>query len=135
MGAGDNTKIKDITSTEVTLVDDLSKISEILSEVRKVRGKSDGDLANHFDFIMRWHQMSTEEKNKTYSDYLGHELNFFIMKKDPAFFAQTVRPFSQSKMEKEFLDHYLLGHTEYVLTHADHQKFTQLTVLEMCLVI
>ena len=100
LAKGDKTKIKDITSTEVTLVDDLTKISEILSEVRKVHNQPDGDLANHFEFIPRWHQMSTEEKNKTYSDYLGHELNFFIFKKDPAYFTHTVKPFIQSKMEK-----------------------------------
>lgn len=121
----------------MTLVDDLSKISEILSEVRKVREQPDGDLANHLEFIPRWHQMSTEEKNKTYSDYLGHELNFFIFKKDPAYFAQTVKPFIQSKMEKQFMDFYLIGHTEKVLSYAEPDKFNQetLTVLEMCLVV
>ena len=121
----------------MTLVDDLTKISEILSEVRKIINKPDGDLANHLEFIPRWHQMSTEEKNKTYSDYLGHELNFFIYKKDPAYFASTVKPFIQSKMEKQFMDYYLLGHTEKVISFAEPDKFhpTVLTVLEMCLVI
>lgn len=38
LASGQQTKIDDITSTEITLVDDLTKVCEILSEIRKVRG-------------------------------------------------------------------------------------------------
>lgn len=79
--------------------------------------------------------MSTEDKNKVYSEYLGHELNFFIMRRDPAYFAATVRPFVSSKMEKQFMDHYVLGSTIEVLKHSDDYQFQRLTCLEQCLVI
>jgi len=83
----------------VQLVDDLAKVYEILTEIRKVQGVS-GQGFEAFDFILKWHRLSTSEKDRYYSDYCCHELNFFISKKDETYFRQTVKPFLQSKMEK-----------------------------------
>jgi hypothetical protein len=79
---------------------------------------------------MRWHTLSTTKKDRYYSDYCCHELNFFIAKKDPTYFRQTVKPFVQSKMEKQFMDKYLLGHTQEVLAYTSHSLIHTLNVLE-----
>ena len=73
-----------------------------------MQGVGNGEF-DSFDFIYKWHLLSTTEKDRYYSDYLCHELNFFISKKDKPYFNSTVKPFIQSKMEKQFMDFYLLG--------------------------
>jgi hypothetical protein len=80
---------------------------------------------------MKWHTLSTGEKDRYYSDYCCHELNFFIAKKDDAYFRETVRPFLQSKMEKHFMDKFLLGHD--ISAYVDN--LDKINVLEKCLLI
>lgn len=91
--------IKDITSTEVQIVDDLTKVSEILSEIRKVKRTNTGEFST-FDFVKKWHTLSANEKDRYFSDHYCHELNFFIYKRDQPYFKQTVKPFLQCKLEK-----------------------------------
>ena len=38
-----------------------------------------------------------------------HELNFFIFKKDHEFFKQVVREVIENKLEKTFIDNYMLA--------------------------
>jgi len=91
--------IRDITSTEVQIVDDLTKVADILNEIRKVKGTNSGEFSV-FEFVKKWHTLSANEKDRYFSDYYCHELNFFIFKRDPSYFKQTVKPFLQCKMEK-----------------------------------
>lgn len=126
--------IEDISSTEVQLVDDLSKIHEILSEIRKHQGVSSTGF-EVFDFVLRWHTLSTTEKDRYYSDYCCHELNLFVFKKDPVYFKDTVKPFIQSKMEKQFIDFYLLGQTAQVMKHTEIHLYEKLNALEKCLLV
>lgn len=85
--------------------------------------------------MLRWHTLSTAEKDRYYSDYCCHELNFFVFKKDPVYFKDTVKPFIQSKMEKQFIDFYLLGQTAQVLKHSELYLFEKLNALEQCLAV
>lgn len=62
-----------------------------------------------FNFVTRWPSLSNEEKRTLYSKFASHELNFFLLKKDPEFFEVVVRPFVQNKLHKTFLDHWLLN--------------------------
>lgn len=67
----------------------------------------DADLAR-FAFVLRWPQLDAAEKRRLYAENACHELHFFLHRKDPQFFAQVVRPYLANKMDKTFLDHYLL---------------------------
>jgi hypothetical protein len=62
-----------------------------------------------FGFILTWPKLKIEEKRTLYSKHACHELNFFLSKKDPAFFSEVVKPYLANKKDKTFLDHYLLG--------------------------
>ena len=55
-----------------------------------------------------WASKSLEEKSKVYYKQVCHGLNFFLSKRDPEFFNSVVRPFLLCKMEKTFVDLYLL---------------------------
>ena len=109
--------IEDITSSEVTVVDDMVKVNEILDEVMKLNGHyGSNDYKKFYSFIGRWANggLTREEKDKYYSEYLSHELNLFLKKRDPDYFKAVVQPFLQCKMEKTFVDHYLLGNYQKV---------------------
>ena len=68
----------------------------------------DANLAE-FAFILNWPTMKDVEKSDKYSKYACHELNFFLFKKDPAFFEAVVRPYLKNKKDKTFMDHFLLN--------------------------
>ena len=69
---------------------------------------SDSKLAR-FGFVTRWPDLSDEQKHEKYTEFACHELNLFLQRKDPVFFEAVVKPFIANKLDKTFLDHYLLG--------------------------
>ena len=100
LAKGASNLIEDITSTDVTLVDSLPKVREILKELCKIQGASSCGLEPFFDMCMRWHSFSREEKDTKWSDHMCHELHFFLYQKDREYFDDVVAPFLQCKMEK-----------------------------------
>lgn len=67
-----------------------------------------------FAFCLKWHLLGADERKRLYSTFMSHELNLFLKKKDPQFFAQVVRPFLACKLEKDIVDFYLLDETAAV---------------------
>ena len=61
-----------------------------------------------FAFILTWPKLKPEEKRALYSKFACHELNFFLLKKDPQFFGEVVSPYLANKKDKTFLDHWLI---------------------------
>ena len=81
-----------------------------------------------------------------FSEHTCHELNFFLYKRDKDFFNKIVKELIKNKLEKTFMDHYLLGidgdqnaptvHDRFVLTHIDHiYKLDKINALEKSLLI
>ena len=62
-----------------------------------------------FECLTRWPNLKDEEKERHYSDLACHELNLFLLVHDRAFFDRVVRPYLANKMQKQFMDDYLLG--------------------------
>ena len=58
--------------------------------------------------FFRWFKLDREEKVKEYYKSFSHEFNIFIYFKDREFFNDIVKPFLKFKMEKTFIDYYLL---------------------------
>ena len=87
--------------------------------------------------MLNWHNYSKEEKDRYFTNFYCHELNLFIYKKDKTYFDKTVRPFIKCKMEKDLVDHYLLGNEAEVLKSCakDLSKGLKLNALEQCLLI
>lgn len=61
-----------------------------------------------FEFLRTWPSLDEKAKHSLYSKYACHELNFFLSRKDPAFFKSVILPFLANKKDQTFLDHYLL---------------------------
>jgi hypothetical protein len=126
-------KIEDITSTDYIIVDSLEKVKSVQDEIRKVN--CIGPAGKDLQFLLKWHTFSEEEKNKKYNRFICHEVNLFIYFKDTPYFFKVVKPFLANKMEKTFVDHFLLGNSEEVLEYAKIHKLKTLNSFEQCLLI
>ena len=102
--AGEAFRLRDITSSQFAAYDSLESVYQLY------RTLSGNALLSEFNFIIRWPEMDDVEKQEKYSQYACHELNFFIFRKDPDFFAEVVRPYLANKFHKTFLDEWLLQH-------------------------
>ena len=81
-------------------------LGRVFTLLRALTG--DATLAE-FSFILEWPTFDAAKKAELYSQYACHELNFFLMRKDPAFFQQVILPYLRSKKERTFMDEYALG--------------------------
>ncbi len=95
--------IGDITTSEFEVYDSLDKVYALL-----VTLSGDPTLVE-FGFVTGWPRLKPEEKREKYSRYACHELNVFLLHKDPEFFLEVVRPYLENKHHKTFIDHWLLG--------------------------
>ena len=128
--------IEDITSSEVQLVDSISKIVEILEEIMKMNGLAGKDQDwDKFSFIKQWPTLSANEKDRYYSEYMCHEFNLYLSRRDIEYFDAVVKPFIQYKMEKQFIDHYLLNNFKECNKYIDFTLQKQLNALETCLLV
>ena len=84
-----------------------------------------------FSFILDWPKLKPEERRQKYSKYACHELNYFLMQKDPEFFKAVIQPYLKNKKDKTFLDRFLIG--EELSEYLKPWKFSQLNVVERAL--
>jgi hypothetical protein len=117
--------LEDVTTSALEIYDSLARVYALFSTL-----SSDPKLAE-FGFVLGWPKLKPEEKRAKYSKYASHELNFFLHEKDPEFFAQVVKPFIANKLEKTFLDRWLLE--EDLSAYLKPWAFARLNVVERIL--
>lgn len=61
------------------------------------------------ELLLAWPALSAAEKLAKYAEFASHELNVFLWKKDPGFFAAVVRPHLAHKLRKTVVDLVMLG--------------------------
>ncbi|MCH7909891.1 MAG: formate dehydrogenase accessory sulfurtransferase FdhD, partial [Candidatus Hydrogenedentes bacterium] len=101
--AGDTLVLEDMATSRIEAYDSVESVFRLFATLSK------NPTLTEFDFITRWPELPDVEKRELYSKYACHELNYFLYKKDPEFFAETVRPYIRNKMHKTFMDHWLIG--------------------------
>ena len=122
---GERFEIDDLSAAEMAIYETLESAYRILATL------SDDEDLKTFQFAVQWPDLDESEKQKTYSEYACHELNFFLYHKDRPFFERVVRPYLAHKKDKTFMDHYLLGAdlSDYLTPWA----FSRLNVVEKIL--
>ncbi len=101
LGANEEFTIEDILSARFQYYDDLGDVFRLLNTLG-------GGQLNEFEFMLDWPDYDVEKKQELYSKFACHELNFFLMKKDPEFFKDVVLKHIQFKRDKTFIDRWLL---------------------------
>ena len=102
-------------TAETQIIDDLKKVKQVFTELNLKSGVVHQPKWAKLDFIFRWSEMNKEAKEQNLSEYWSHDFNFFLKKKDPEFFDQSVRPILSSKMERSLVDFWLLDQHDKVL--------------------
>ncbi|MCA8949786.1 MAG: hypothetical protein KDE27_09810 [Planctomycetes bacterium] len=125
VAAGGEAVIADARSAEVEIFDSLAGVYRFMSTMTR-----DPELAK-FAFVLRWPQLDDAEKRALYSEYACHELHFFLYQKDRAFFDAAVRPYLANKLDKTFVDHWLLG--DDLRRFLEPWAFAQLNLIEKIL--
>jgi len=106
-----------------------------VEELKKQRGDEEGSLFKDLALLIKWPSLNEEEKNDQYSKHSCHELNIYVYFKDRDYFKKVVLPHLRNKMEKTFIDHYLLGNFDEISKHYELSKLHRLNALEQCLLI
>ncbi len=125
IAAGKTLTIENMKTARMETYDSLEKV------FRLYQALTEDPTLDEFAWIVRWPELSEEQKREKYSEYACHELHFFLSRKDPKFFADVVKPYLANKKDKTFLDHYLLGDNL-----ADYRKpwaFSRLNAVERVL--
>ena len=122
---GQQVVLENLMTSQIESFDTLASVHALFSSL-----SSNTDL-NRFSFLLEWPALTHEEKLAKYSEFGCHELHFFLHEKDPAFFEEVVRPYLAQKMDKTFLDHWLLGHD--LRRFLDPWHFDRLNVVERIL--
>jgi len=86
-------------------------------------------------FVTQWSSLNKQTKDFYFGEYFSYELSFFIKRRDPAYFAEVVRRFIANRMEKSFVDHYLLDDDKQVLSYKTPGKLNLLNAFEKCLLL
>ena len=122
---GGTFRVEDITTARFELYDSLAKVHALMVTL------SNNTNLVEFGFILNWDQLNPEEKRTKYSKYACHELNYFLLRKDPEFFEAAVLPYLKNKKDKTFLDQWLVG--EDLQRYFEPWQYAQLNVVERIL--
>ncbi len=101
--AGRPVVVDDIRAAKLEVYDSLAKVYTLYATL-----SGDATLTE-FGFILTWPDLADDQKREFYSRHACHELNFFLARKDPAFFKAVIAPYLVNKKDRTFLDDWLLG--------------------------
>ncbi|MES2469646.1 MAG: hypothetical protein V4675_20250 [Verrucomicrobiota bacterium] len=117
--------LKDALSSRFQAYGNLSSAWDLLSTLSQ-----DGRISE-FAFIRDWQTYDDARKHEIYKEAACHELNFFLSRKDPAFFKAVILPFLANKRDQTFLDHYLLD--QNLDSWRDLPRYSKLNTAEKLL--
>lgn len=123
--AGESVESSVDASVQMETVDSLPRAYQLLATL------NGGTPLAEFEFITRWPSLEEAEKQTLYSRYACHELNLFLARKDGAFFDRVVRPYLTNKLDKTFMDDYLLE--QDLSAYRDPWRYTRLNTAEKIL--
>ncbi|MCC7062535.1 MAG: hypothetical protein IT456_07000, partial [Planctomycetes bacterium] len=125
VAAGVPTELPDSRNAEAQMFDSLASVHKLLSTISR------DESLTRFAFLLQWPKLDAAKKQELYSEHACHELHFFLYHKDRAFFDAVCKPLLQSKHDKTFLDHWLLG--DDLKAYTEPWAFAQRNLIEQIL--
>ncbi|MEI9895263.1 MAG: hypothetical protein WDN28_15570 [Chthoniobacter sp.] len=93
--AGQTLTLEDVLAADLETYDSLARVFALLNTIQG------NDALSNWDWLLQWPRLSEEEKRAKYSEFACHELNFFLSRKDDAFFQKVVRPYLRNKKDRD----------------------------------
>jgi len=125
VAAGGEAVLADARSAQVEIYDSLAAVHRLLTTISR------DESLNRFAFVLKWPTFDAKRKRELYSQHACHELAFFLHEKDPEFFVSVVKPLLANKLDKTFLDRWLLD--EDLARFLEPWHFEQLNLIERIL--
>ncbi len=125
LGKGSTLTITNLLAGDLETYDTLASVHALFTTLNP-----DPNLAK-FSWILQWPKLTDAEKRARYSEFACHELNYFLSRKDPRFFAEVIQPYLRNKKDKTFLDEYLLSLD--LTRHLEPWAYARLNVFERAL--
>lgn len=88
-------------------------------------------LGGRLDWLSAWDGLDVATKRARYSEYVSHEVNLFLWRKDPAFFREVIRPYLTNKKSRTLVDDFLLE--EDLTPYLEPWRYGRLNVMEKLL--
>lgn len=123
---GEQLVFADVNSTRFEIYDSLDRVMALYAAINP-----DPKLAE-FRFLANWPNHSAEKKRELYSKYASHELHLFLYKHDREFFDQIVKPYLANKLDKTFIDEWLLERE--LQPYLEPWRYGRLNTLERALI-
>ena len=114
-----------LNTHEYETIDSFEKLFDTIKTISNV-GE---EFAQKFYFLKSWLGLDLACKLELHDKHVCHELNLWLKKKDSEFFDVHVKPAIQSKIQKSFMDLYLLDQ-DLSLYQQDIYQFNQLNMVE-----
>lgn len=125
VAAGAEVALDAQSAAEVEVHDSLRSAFQLFTTIR-----NDPSL-QRFAFVLEWPGLARDRKLELYGEHACHELHFFLHQKDPEFFRTVVRPFLANKLDKTFLDEWLLERD--LRSYLEPWRFARLNLVEKIL--
>ncbi len=125
LAKGEQLTLADILTSELETYDTLGGIHSLFTTL------SNNTHLAEFAWVLNWPKLKDDEKRAKYSEFACHELNFFLSRKDGAFFDAVVKPYLANKKDRTFMDDFLLGAD--MAKYLNATAFAQLNAVERAL--
>ncbi len=123
--AGESLTVTDTLASETETYDTLASIHKLFATL------SSNATLMKFAWLLQWPSLNEAERRAKYSEFACHELNFFLSRKDPAFFEKVVQPNLRNKKDRTFMDDYLLNAD--LNAYLEPWRYARLNVAERAL--
>ena len=104
LAAGEKSDLGEAISTRVRVYSSLAEVYSLYTTYLN----QNVDFVK-FQVIQRWPSLTDAEKQIHYGTLECHEMNLFLYFHDRPFFDRVVKPYLANKLEKQFIDEWLLG--------------------------
>lgn len=121
---------EDLSTSKIEILDSLQKVYTFFTTV-----SPDANIKN-WSWLLKWESLSASEREEKYHEYASHELHVFLYFKDRAFFDTKIAPFLRNKLQKTFIDEWLLiSDPAFFVKYAAPGLFSTLNAAEKALLV
>jgi len=106
---GDELRIEDILTSEFEPFEGIDELFYLFRALKSQESQAAKEELAQFEWLVCWEQLSDAGKLAKWEEFQCNEVNFFLYQKDKQFFNTVVVPAIGSKLQKSFMDQYLLG--------------------------